>query len=89
MVETCALAHCIEHGLRLCTFLVDMKGQLNIRRWEETASASMEHVWFADCESLFSQLVPPNTKQVDKKRLTIDDLSALTQLILDGLRRTR
>ena len=34
------------------------------------------------CESLFSHLISPNTKQVDNKRLVID-LSALKQLIWD------
>ena len=41
------------------------------------ASAAMGHVWFKDCESLFS------TKQVDSKRLAID-FSALKQLIWDN-----
>ena len=63
--------------------MFDMRRQLNIRQWEETASAAMGHVWFADCESHFSHLISPNTKQVDNKRLTID-LSALKQLIWDN-----
>ena len=46
--------------------LVVVDGQLNIWRWEETASASSRHVWFADCESLFSNLVLPD-KHIDKK----------------------
>ena len=66
--ETCAFSKGVKHGLRLRATLVDMKGQLNIRRWEETASASMGHVWFADCESLFSYLVSPNTRQIDNTR---------------------
>ena len=33
--------------------IVYMKGQLNIRLWEETASAAMGHVWFADSEKVF------------------------------------
>ena len=40
----------------------------------------MGHVSFANCESLFAHLVPPETKQVDNKRLAIE-LSALKQLI--------
>ena len=60
-----------------------MRGQLNIRQWDETASAAMGHVWFTDCESLFSHLISPNTKQVDNKRLAID-VSALKQLIRDN-----
>ena len=60
-----------------------MRRKLNIRQWEETAAAAMGHVWFTDCESLFSHLISENTKQVDNKRLAID-LSALKQLIWDN-----
>ena len=37
-----------QDGLRIHAALVDMQGQLNIRRWKETVSASMGLVWFAD-----------------------------------------
>ena len=71
-------------GLNICLLLravaIDMKGQLDIRRCEETASASMSHVWFTDCENLFSHLVSPSSKQVDNTRTAID-LSALKQVI--------
>ena len=60
-----------------------MRGQLNIRQWEETASAAVGHVWFTDCESLFAQLISHSTKQVDNKRFAID-LSPLKQLIWDN-----
>ena len=80
-----ALSNAVEHGLRTRATIVDMRGQLNIRRWEETASAAMGHVWFVDCESLFARLISPNTKQVDNKCLAID-LSALKQLIWDNRR---
>ena len=53
MAEAYALCNAVEHGLRVRAAIVDMKGQLNIRQWEETASAAMGHVWFTDCESLF------------------------------------
>ena len=72
MAETYALSNAVEHGLRTRATTVDMRGQLNIRRWEETASAAMGEVWFTDCESLFVHLVSPNNKQVDNKRLAID-----------------
>ena len=68
---------------RIRATIVDMRGQLNIRHWEDTTSAAIGHFWLTDCESLFAQLVSPNTKQVDNKRLAID-LSALTQLIWDN-----
>ena len=82
MAEACALANAVEHGLRTRAAIVDMRGQLNIRQWEETAAA-MGHVWFTDCERLFAHLISPSTKQVDNKRLAID-LSALKQLIWDN-----
>ena len=66
MAEAYALSNAVEHGLRTRATIVDMRGQLHIREWEETASAAMGHVWFTDCESLFSHLISPNTKQVDK-----------------------
>ena len=83
MAETYALSHAVEHGLRTRATIVGMRGQLNIRQWEETASAAMGHVWLTDCESLFAHLISPNTKVVDNKRLAID-LSALKQLIWDN-----
>ena len=83
MAEAYALSNAVAHGLRTRTTIVDKRGQLNIRQWEETASAEMGHVWFADCESLFAHLISPNTKQVDHKRLAID-VSVLKQLIWDN-----
>ena len=60
-----------------------MRGQLNIRQWEETVSAAMGHVWITDRERLFADLISPNTTQVDNKLLAID-VSAPKQLILDN-----
>ena len=83
MAEAYALSKAVEHRLRTRAAIVDMRGQLNIRQWEETASAAMVHVRFADCEGLFAHLISVNTKQFDNKRLAID-LSALKQLIWDN-----
>ena len=69
MAEAFALSNAVEHVLRTRAAVVDMKGRLNIRPWEETTSAAMGHVWFADCESLFAHLISPNAKQVDNNRL--------------------
>ena len=55
--EGYALSNAVEHGLRARATIVDMRGQLNVRQWEEKASAAMGHVWFADCESLFAHLI--------------------------------
>ena len=40
MSEAHALSNAVEHGLQTPAAIVDMRGQLNIRRWEETASTS-------------------------------------------------
>ena len=80
MAEAYALSNAVEQGLRTRAAIVDMRGQLHIRQWEETASAAMGHVWFTDCQRLVAHSVFPSTKQVDSKRLAID-LSALKQLI--------
>ena len=77
MAEAYAQSNVVEHTI------VDMREQLNLRQWEETASAAMGHVWFADCESSCAHLISPITKQVDNKRLAID-LAVLKQLIWDN-----
>ena len=46
MAEAYTLSNAVEHGLRTRAAIVDMRGQLYIRQWEETASAAMRHVWF-------------------------------------------
>ena len=43
----------------------------------------MGHVWFADCDSFFSHLISPTTKQVDNERWR-SIFSALKQLISDN-----
>ena len=83
MAEAYALSNAVENGLRTRAAIVDMRGQLKIRPWEETASAAMGHVWCVDCEILFAHLISPNTKQVNNTRLAID-VSALKQLIMDN-----
>ena len=57
MAEAYALSNAVEHGLRTQAIIVDMRGQFNIRQWEEMASAAVGHVWFTDCESLFAHLI--------------------------------
>ena len=57
MAEAYALSNAVEHGLRTRAVIVDMKGQLNMRQWEETASAAMGHVWCADCVSTLAHSV--------------------------------
>ena len=83
MAEAYALSTVVEHGLRTRDVIVDMRERLNIRQWEETASAAMGQVWLTDCESFFAHLIYPKTKQADNTHLAID-LSALKQLIWDN-----
>ena len=40
MAEAYALSNAVQHGLRTRAAIVDMRGQPNIRQWEETASAA-------------------------------------------------
>ena len=41
MAEASALSIAVEHGLRTRAIIVDMRGRLNIRQWEDTTSAAM------------------------------------------------
>ena len=84
MAEAYALFNAVEHGLRTPAAIVDMRGLINIRQFEETVSAAMGLVWFADCESLLARFYSSNTIQIDNKRWAID-LSALKQVIWDNL----
>ena len=68
MAEAYALSNAVEHGLRTPAAIVDMRGQINIRQFEETVSAAMGLVWFTDCESLLVRFYSSNTIQIDNNR---------------------
>ena len=53
---------------------------MDIKRWEETSSDNMSHVWVTDCESLYEHLIFPRMNSVDNKGLAID-LSAPRQRV--------
>ena len=57
-----------------------MKGQLDFRNWEESASKAMGHVWLTDCDSLYEHLMSQRLNAIENKRLAID-LMALRQQI--------
>ena len=57
-----------------------MKGQLDFRNWEESASKAMGHVWMTDCDSLYEHLMSQRLDAIESKRLAID-LMALCQQI--------
>ena len=69
-----------EAGCRIRAAIVDMKGDLDFRRWEESASSQMGHVWLTDCDSLFEHLTSSRLNSIENKRLAID-LMALRQQI--------
>ena len=92
MAKAYAQSNAVEHGLGTRATIVDMREQLNVRQWEETASAAIGHVWFADCESFCAHLICPNTKQVDNERWAIDVSKKSmdrTAIILVGSTRLR
>ena len=80
MAEAFAMIKGTEAGTRIRAAIVGMKGKLDMRNWEESASRAMGHVWMTDCESLYQHLMSQRLNQVENKRLAID-LMALRQQI--------
>jgi hypothetical protein len=80
MAEAFAMIRGTEAGTRIRAAIVDMKGKLDMRNWEATASNAMGHVWMTDCESLYQHLMSHRHNPVENKRLGID-LMALRQQI--------
>ncbi len=80
MAETFAMLKGTEAGTRLRAAIVDMKGLLDMKNWEETAARAMGHVWMTDCESLYQHLMSQRLNSVENKRLAID-LMGLRQQI--------
>ena len=80
MAEAFAMTKGTEAGTRIRAAIVDMKGELELRNWEETAARAMGHVWTTDCDSLYEHLLSPRLNAIENKRLAID-LMALRQQI--------
>ncbi len=80
MAETFAMIRGTESGARIRAAIADMKGDLDMRNWEESACASMGHVWMTDCDSLYEHLIANRHNSIENKRLEID-LMALRQQI--------
>ncbi len=80
MAETFALIRGTEAGTRIRAAIVDMKGKLDMRNWEDTAAREMGHVWMTDCDSLYEHLMSQRFNTIENKRLGID-LMALRQQI--------
>ena len=51
-------SHQGEAGTRLPAAIVDMKGKLDLRNWEESAANEMGHCWMTDCDRLYEHLKP-------------------------------
>ena len=57
MAETFAMTKGTEAGTRIRAAIVDAKGQLDIRNWEESAAEAIGHIWLTDCDSLYEHPV--------------------------------
>jgi hypothetical protein len=88
MAETFALTKGTEAGTRIRAAIVDAKGKLDIKSWEETAALEMGHMWFTDCDSLYEHLVSVKMNQIENKRLRIDMMSLRQQIWERGGERT-
>ena len=72
MAETFAMIKGTEAGTRIRAAIVDMKGKLDMKKWEESASSEMGHCWMTDCDSLYEHLMSQRFNSVENKRLAID-----------------
>ena len=79
MAETFSLGDAVDRGARIRAAIVDMKGLLDTRNWEASASLNMGHLWLTDCDSLYEHLASPKTNTIQNKRLAID-LNLLRQM---------
>ena len=80
MAENFGLIRASEAGIRLRAAIVDMKGKLDWRNWEESAANEMGHWWMTGCDSFYGHLMSPQLNTIENKRLQID-LAALRQQI--------
>ena len=88
MAETFGLIRATEAGIRLRAAIVDMKGKLDMRNWEESASSEMGHCWMTDCDSLYEHLIAPRRNSIENKRLQIDLMALRQQIWERGGERT-
>ena len=84
MAETFAMIKGTEAGCRLRAAIVDMKGKLDMRNWEESAASNMGHIWMTDCDSLYEHLMSAKFNSIENKRLGID-LMALRQQVWERM----
>ena len=89
MAEAFAMIKGTEAGTRIRAIVVDAKGELDMKNWEESAAQSMGHVWMTDCDSLYEHLVSPRMNQIENKRLCIDLMALRQQIWERGGERTQ
>ena len=78
--EAYAMQNGTEEGDRLRAAIADVRGVLDPKHWEATASASMRQIWITDCKSVYDSLVKPKMAKMSDKRLGIE-IAALRQSI--------
>jgi len=88
MAETFAMIKGTEAGGRIRAAIVDMRGQLDMKNWEESAATAMGHVWMTDCESLYQHLMSQRLNAIENKRLAIDLMALRQQIWERGGERT-
>ena len=88
MAETFALIKATEAGTRLRAAIVDMKGKLDLRNWEESVANEMGLCWMTHCDSLYEHLMSQRLNTIENKRLAIDLMALRQQIWERGGERT-
>ena len=70
--EAFSLQNGLEEGDRIRAAIADLKGCLELKQWEATASKTMIQVWVTDCKSLESSLTRTVMSKYADKRLSIE-----------------
>ena len=72
-----------ECAARLRAAYADLRGLLDIKKWEATSADAIKHLWLTDCNSLESYLKNPASAGCEDKRLEVD-LEGLRQLLWEN-----
>ena len=70
--ETYALSLGVESLDTMRAAIVDMRGTLDRKHWERSASSQMRAVWLTDCDSAVKALQRPVLADITDKRLAIE-----------------
>ena len=88
MADALAMTKGAEAGTVIHAAIVDMKDELDMRSWEETAARAMGHVWMTDCDSLYEHLMSQRLNTIENKRLAIDLTALRQQMRAQDIERT-